>query len=163
MAAPDVGLETRSALVRSHTNYYGYGVQRPAPIVTEDNAAFWDAADGGRLVAQRCAKCGRLRHPPRPMCPECSSLDVEVTTLSGRGVVYSYAVLHHPQHPAFEYPVLAALIDLDEGIRIVSNLVGVEPDEVRIGLPVQVEFVPTEGDHHVPVFRPITVGTSAGR
>ena len=94
------------------------------------------------------------------MCPECHSLDVEVTTLSGRGVVYSYAVLHHPQHPAFEYPVLAALIDLDEGVRVVSNLVGVAPDELRIGVPVQVEFVPTDGDHHVPVFRPLDRGTS---
>jgi uncharacterized OB-fold protein len=139
------------------------GVQRPAPIVTEDSAAFWDAADEGRLVAQRCAACGRLRHPPRPMCPECRSLDVEVVELSGRGVVYSYALLHHPQHPAFEYPVLAVLIDLDEGIRIVSNVVGVEPDQVRIGLPVQVEFVSTDGDHRVPVFRPVDVGGSAGR
>ena len=99
-------------------------VQRPAPVVTEDSAAFWDAADEDRLVTQRCAACGRLRHPPRPMCPECGSLTVEVVELSGRGVVYSYALLHHPQHPAFEYPVLAALIDLAEGIRIVSNLVG---------------------------------------
>ncbi len=137
-------------------------MQRLAPIVTEDNAAFWDAVDEGRLVAQRCANCGRLRHPPRPMCPECNSLAVEVTTLSGRGVVYSFAVLHHPQHPAFEYPVLAALIDLEEGIRIVSNLVGVEPDEIRIDLPVQVEFASTDGDHRVPVFRPIA-DTSAGR
>ena len=103
--------------------------------MTEDSAAFWDAADEGRLVAQRCAACGRLRHPPRPMCPECQSLEVEVVTLSGRGVVYSYAVLHHPQHPAFEYPVLAVLVDLDEGIRVVSNLVGVEADEIRIGMP----------------------------
>jgi uncharacterized OB-fold protein len=139
------------------------GVQRPAPIVTEDSAAFWDAADESRLVAQRCALCGRLRHPPRPMCPECRSLDVEVVELAGRGVVYSYALLHHPQHPAFEYPVLAALIDLDEGIRIVSNVVGVEPDQVRIGLPVQVEFVSTDGDHRVPVFRPVDVGGSAPR
>jgi uncharacterized protein len=138
-------------------------VQRPAPIVTEDNAAFWDAADAGRLVAQWCAKCGRVRHPPRPMCPECNSLEVEMTTLSGRGVVYSYAVLHHPQHPAFEYPVLAALIDLDEGIRVVSNLVGLEPDEIRIGLPVQVEFVSTDGDHRVPVFRPADVDESVAR
>jgi uncharacterized OB-fold protein len=97
------------------------------------------------------------------MCPSCHSLSCAWVDLDGTGTVYSYAVLHHPQHPAFEYPVLAALIDLDEGIRIVSNLVGVEPDEVRIGLAVQVEFVPTDGDHHVPVFRPITVGTSAGR
>jgi uncharacterized OB-fold protein len=163
MGAPDVGLETCLTLATSHTNYYGYCVQRPAPILTEDNAAFWDAADEGRLVAQRCAKCGRLRHPPRPMCPECNSLEVDVTTLSGRGVVYSYAVLHHPQHPAFEYPVLAALIDLDEGIRLVSNLVGVEPDEIRIGLPVHVEFVSTDGEHRVPVFRPVDVEEPAAR
>jgi uncharacterized OB-fold protein len=136
-------------------------VQRPAPIVTEDSAAFWDAADEGRLVAQRCAACGRLRHPPRPMCPECSSLDVEVVELSGRGVVYSYALLHHPQHPAFEYPVLAVLVDLEEGVRIVSNLVGVEPDDIRIGLPVEVEFVATDGEHRVPVFRPVAVDAGA--
>jgi hypothetical protein len=139
------------------------GVQRPAPIVTEDSAAFWDAADQGRLVAQRCAACGRLRHPPRPMCPECSSLDVEVVELSGRGVVYSYALLHHPQHPAFEYPVLAVLVDLEEGIRIVSNVVGVEPNDVGIGIPVQVEFVASDGEHHVPVFRPVSVDDSIAR
>ena len=131
--------------------------------MTEDNAAFWDAADEGRLVAERCAACGRLRHPPRPMCPHCLALEVELTTLSGRGTVYSYAVLHHPQHPAFEYPVLAALIDLDEGIRVVSNLVGVEPDDIRIGLPVQVEFVATDGEHQVPVFRPAEVDASVAR
>jgi uncharacterized OB-fold protein len=138
-------------------------VQRPAPIVTEDSAVFWDAVDEGRLVAQRCVACGRVRHPPRPMCPECGSLDVEVVELSGHGAVYSYALLHHPQHPAFEYPVLAALIDLDEGIRVVSNLVGVEPDDICIGVPVQVEFVTTDGDHHVPVFRPVAVDGSAAR
>jgi uncharacterized OB-fold protein len=129
--------------------------------VTEDSAAFWGAADEGRLVAQRCEACGRLRHPPRPMCPECNSLDVEVAELSGRGVVYSYALLHHPQHPAFEYPVSAVLVDLDEGIRIVSNLVGVEPGDIHIGLPVQVEFVATDGGHQVPVFRPVAVDAGA--
>ena len=138
-------------------------MQRPAPIVTEDSAAFWDAADEGRLVAQRCVKCGRLRHPPRPMCPECQSLDVELVALSGRGTVYSYAVLHHPQNPAFEYPVLGALIDLDEGIRVVSNLVGLEPDEIRIGAPVQVDYVSTDGDHRVPVFRPVDVDEPVAR
>jgi uncharacterized OB-fold protein len=130
---------------------------RPAPIVTEDSAAFWDAADEGRLVAQRCAKCGRLRHPPRPMCPECRSLDVEIVDLSGRGTLYSYALLHHPRHPAFEYPVVAALVDLDEGIRLVSNLVGVDGDGdgIRIGMAVRAEFVETEGGHRIPVFRAV--------
>jgi uncharacterized OB-fold protein len=130
-------------------------VERPAPVITSDNEAFWAAIDDGSLVAQRCASCGRLRHPPRPMCPECSSLSFEMLPLSGRGTVYSYALLHYPQHPAFEYPVLAAVVDLDEGVRLVTNLVGVDPQDVRIDMPVQVEFVAVEGDHQLPVFRPV--------
>jgi hypothetical protein len=128
--------------------------QRPAPIVTEDSAVFWDAAAQERLVAQRCRACGALRHPPRPMCGHCRSLEVEVVALSGRGSLYSYAILHHPQHPAFEYPVLAALVDLDEGVRVVSNLTGVTPAEIRIGMRLEASFVPTAGGGLVPVFRP---------
>lgn len=129
-------------------------VARPAPILTEDNHAFWDAARDGRLVTQRCAGCGRLQHPPRPMCPSCHGLDLEVVDLAGTGVVYSYSILHHPQHPSFEYPVVAALIDLDEGVRILSNLVDVPPEDVRIGMPVEVRFVPTRDEMSVPVFAP---------
>jgi uncharacterized OB-fold protein len=128
--------------------------RRPPPIVTDDSAVFWDAVGEGRLVAQQCGECGALRHPPRPMCPHCRSLVVDVVPLSGRGTLYSYAVLHHPQNPAFDYPVLAALVDLEEGIRIVSNLTGIEPDDIRIGMRVQAEFEPTVGDGSVPVFRP---------
>jgi len=128
--------------------------RRPAPIVTDDSAVFWDAAAEGRLVAQRCATCGRLRHPPRPMCPHCQSLDVDVAELSGRGTVYSYAVLHHPQNPAFDYPLLAVLVDLDEGVRLVSNLTGIDTGDVRIGMGVEVQFVATSGGATVPVFRP---------
>ncbi|MGH9096625.1 MAG: Zn-ribbon domain-containing OB-fold protein [Acidimicrobiales bacterium] len=129
-------------------------VARPAPILTEDNHAFWDAAREGRLVTQRCAGCGRLQHPPRPMCPSCHGLELEVVDLAGTGVVYSYSILHHPQHPSFDYPVVAALIDLDEGVRILSNLVDVPPAEVRIGMPVEVRFVPTRDEMAVPVFAP---------
>jgi len=121
--------------------------------VTDDSAVFWDAAAEQRLVAQRCVGCARLRHPPRPMCPHCHSLEFEVVELSGLGTLYSYAVLHHPQHPAFEYPVLAALVDLDEGIRLVSNLVDVDGD-IEIGMRLRVTFVPTAADRAVPVFRP---------
>jgi hypothetical protein len=127
---------------------------RPAPILTEDNHCFWDAARKGQLVAQRCSGCDRLRHPPRPMCPWCHSLDWDVDELSGRGSVYSYSILHHPQNPAFDYPVIAALVDLDEGIRVLSNLVEVEPGDVVIGMPVVVGFRPTLHDGRVPVFRP---------
>jgi uncharacterized OB-fold protein len=125
---------------------------RPAPVVTDDSKAFWEAARDHRLVAQRCRDCGRLRHPPRPMCPECHSIDLEIVELVGTGTVYSYAILHHPQHPAFSYPVVAALVDLDEGIRVVSNLVGVEPRDVRIGMPVKVTFEETADGMAVPVF-----------
>ena len=127
---------------------------RQAPIVTDDSAVFWDAAGEHRLVAQRCGGCGALRHPPRPMCPHCHSLSWEAVTLSGRGTLYSYAVLHHPQHPAFEYPVLAALVDLDEGVRLVSNLVEVKSADIAIGMRLEVAFIPTADGRSVPVFRP---------
>jgi uncharacterized protein len=130
-------------------------VTRPDPLVTEDSEVFWAAADDCRLVAQRCSACGALRHPPRPMCPHCHSLDFEPQALSGRGTVYSFAVLHHPQNPDFEYPVLAALIDLEEGVRLMSNLRGLDPSEIRIGMPVLVGYVPTVGGHQVPVFEPV--------
>jgi uncharacterized OB-fold protein len=129
--------------------------KRPAPIVTDDSAVFWNAAQEGLLVAQQCRDCGVMRHPPRPMCPLCRSLEIDVVTLAGRGTVYSYAILHYPQNPAFDYPVLAALVDLDEGIRVVSNLIDVAPQDIHVGMRVEVCFVPTIDNGAVPVFRPI--------
>jgi uncharacterized protein len=129
-------------------------IVRPAPILTEDNHSFWDAAREHRLVAQECRECGRLRHPPRPMCPYCHSLDCKIVDLDGEGVVYSYAILHHPQNPAFEYPVIAALVDLAEGVRVVSNLVDADPAEVAIGMPVTVDYRSTRHEGVVPVFKP---------
>jgi uncharacterized protein len=133
-------------------------VSRPAPLLNDDNHVYWEAARNGRLVTQKCQRCDRLRHPPRPMCPVCHSLDFEYIDLSGDGAVYSFAILHHPQNPAFEYPVLAALIDLDEGVRILSNLVDIDPRDISIGMPVTVEFRPTRHDGAVPVFKPKAVG-----
>jgi uncharacterized OB-fold protein len=86
------------------------------------------------------------------MCPNCGSFEIDVIELSGRGTVYSWAVLHHPQNPAFEYPIKAALVDLEEGVRMVSNLIGMEPGDIEIGMPVSVTFVPTAGGNAVPVF-----------
>ena len=88
------------------------------------------------------------------MCPHCRSLAIDVVTLSGRGTLYSYAILHHPQHPAFDYPVLAALVDLEEGVRIVSNLTGIAAQDIRIGMPLEVQFEPTADGGQVPAFRP---------
>jgi uncharacterized OB-fold protein len=128
---------------------------RPAPILTEANQEYWKAAVEGRLAIQQCGACGRLQHPPEPMCPMCQSTQRQTVDVSGHGVVYSYTLLHHPQHPAFDYPVIAALVDLDEGVRVLANLVDVVPHDVRIGMAVTVEFRPTADDLAVPVFRPV--------
>jgi len=88
------------------------------------------------------------------MCPHCQSLEWDEQRLAGTGVLYSYAVLHHPRNPLFEYPVLAALVDLDEGVRIMTNLVDVETAGIRIGMRLAVDFEPTSDGGTVPVFRP---------
>jgi uncharacterized OB-fold protein len=95
------------------------------------------------------------------MCPNCGSLEWTVVDLSGRGTVYSFAVLHHPQNPQFDYPVIAALVDLDEGIRVVSNLVDIPPGQIKIGDPVEVCFAATVDGMAVPVFRPRAPGEEA--
>jgi uncharacterized OB-fold protein len=89
------------------------------------------------------------------MCPSCHSLEWDTLEASGRGSVYSFVVAHHPAIPPFEYPNVIALVELEEGTRIVSNLIGVEPDRVSVGMPVQVEFVQVDEDQVLPQFRPV--------
>ena len=124
------------------------------PIVTPDAQFFWDGADRGELLAQRCTGCSQFHHPPRPMCPDCFSVKQEEVKLSGRGTVYTWIRPHHPAPFGFSEPITVALIDLEEGIRLVSNLYGVAFEEIKAGLPVEVFFEPTKGGHKVPVFRP---------
>ncbi|WP_432861674.1 bifunctional MaoC family dehydratase N-terminal/OB-fold nucleic acid binding domain-containing protein [Microbispora rosea] len=127
---------------------------RPRPAVNRDNAFWFEAAREHRLVIQRCAGCGTLRHPPGPCCPHCGSFDWDAAEASGRGQVYSFVVNHHPRHPAFEYPLIVAVVELDEGTRLVTNLVGVEPGEVEIGMPVVLDWLDADPDLSLPVFRP---------
>jgi uncharacterized protein len=129
---------------------------RPDPIVTADAAFFWEGAKCGELLAQRCASCGDLQHPPRPMCPRCHSVDRELVRLSGRGKVDSWIIPRHPPALGFAQPPIVALIRLEEGIRLVSNLVGFADGQVAIGLEVEVQFDLTIGGFAVPVFRPRT-------
>ena len=130
-------------------------MQRPQPLPGRDSAPFWDAALRGELVGQRCAGCGVFRHPPRPMCPQCQSLKCEWVRLSGRGKVAAQMRPVHPRIPMFDYPLVCVLVDLDEGIRLFSNLYECDPESVEIGMQVEVFFVPTAGDKQVPVFRPV--------
>jgi uncharacterized OB-fold protein len=127
---------------------------RPDPVYTADAAFFWEGVDRGELNCERCTECARLRHPPRPMCPNCHSTKREVVRLTGRGRVLSWIVQRHPAPIGFAEPPVVVLVALDEGIRLVSNLEGADPASIALGLPVEVAFAPTRGGHAVPVFRP---------
>jgi 3-oxo-4,17-pregnadiene-20-carboxyl-CoA hydratase alpha subunit len=127
---------------------------RPRPALTQDNAFWFEGARQHRLLIQRCKQCGTLRHPPRPMCSECRSYEWDVVDASGRGTVYSFVVNHYPQVPAFDYPLAVGLIELEEGTRLVADVIGVEPSEIRVGMPVEVEWVDHDPDLSLPAFRP---------
>jgi hypothetical protein len=127
---------------------------RPDPIETPDTAFFWAAAARGELVGLGCAECGELRHPPRPMCPVCHSTKRVERRLSGRGRVLTWIFPRHPAPIGFAEAPIVALVDLDEGIRLVSNLVDVAPEAIRVGMRVAVRFAPTAGGRAVPVFAP---------
>ena len=114
----------------------------PLPQPTPDDQGFWDACNDGRLVIQKCSGCGALRHLPRPMCPKCRSMRYEWAPMSGRGVVHSFTVVHHPVHPALrdQVPYGVVLVELEEGPRIVSNMLDMPVEDIAIGLPVVVTF-----------------------
>ncbi|MEV0638027.1 bifunctional MaoC family dehydratase N-terminal/OB-fold nucleic acid binding domain-containing protein [Streptomyces sp. NPDC050619] len=126
---------------------------RPRPVVNRDNAGFWEGVRQHRLLIQRCTGCGTLRHPWLPGCATCGGPDWDTVEASGAGTVYSYVVLHHPPFPAFDPPHAVALIELAEGVRMISNVVGVPYDKVRIGLPVRLEFRTYDDELVLPVFR----------
>ncbi len=128
--------------------------KRPRPALTQENRFFFDGAREHRLLVQRCSSCGTLRHPPRPACATCRSFEWEPFEASGRGVIYSYVVNHHPQIPAFDYPLVIALVELEEGTRLVANVTGMTRETVRIGMPVEVGFEAFDDELTLPVFHP---------
>jgi uncharacterized OB-fold protein/acyl dehydratase len=128
---------------------------RPRPAITHDIAFFFEGARQGTLLIQRCAQCGTLRHPPRPACASCGSFEWDTVTSSGRGTVYSFVVVHHPQVGGFDYPLPIAVVELEEGTRLVGDLIGVDPAAVRIGMPVVAEMVAVDDELTIPMFRPV--------
>jgi len=127
---------------------------RPKPPRNQDNAFFWEGVDRGELLIQHCTSCGRLRHPPRPMCPNCQSLEWDTVQSSGRGNVFSFIIPHYPQVPMFEYPYVVAVIALEEGTRLISNVIDIDPGDVSIGMPVEVKFVKVDDELTLPLFAP---------
>lgn len=128
--------------------------EKPRPILRGEEAPFFAAAAEGRLVIQRCPVCQRAVFYPRTLCPHCHDGVPEWTDASGKATVYSFSVLQRAGLPGFEadVPYVVALVDLEEGVRMMANIVNVPPDEVRIGMPVSVTFERRAEDFVVPQF-----------
>jgi uncharacterized OB-fold protein len=128
---------------------------RVAPAVGRDNAFFWEGVEAGELRIQKCGGCGVLRHPPAPLCARCGSTDQGYVVASGRGVVYSHVTHHYPPLAGVEMPHTALLIELEEGVRLISELAkGTDAGNVHIGLPVELVFQTVPGGQVLPAFRP---------
>lgn len=132
---------------------------RPVPEPDEASAFFWDGARDGRLLVQRCANCSAYQYPPDVACIRCQSQELVPTEVSGRGTLYSYAVVDRPYQAGFvaAVPYVVGLIDLPEqaGLRMLTNVVDADPGDLRVGMPVEVVFE-TRGDVVLPQFRPAT-------
>jgi uncharacterized OB-fold protein/acyl dehydratase len=127
---------------------------RIRPPMGHDNAWWWNAVGEGILPIQKCNGCGALHHPPRPMCGQCRSQDLGFIESTGQGTVHTFTVIRHPQFPGYDFPILAALIDLEEGVRIVSNVVECDPADVHIGMAVEAFIHEDEDGFKLPLFRP---------
>jgi len=123
------------------------------PTPDPDDQYFWDGVEREVLLLQRCAECSVVRQPPSPMCPHCHSLNWDTQEASGRGEVHSWIVSHHPSQ-ADTSPRIVALIELEEGVRLVSNLQEIEADKVRNDMAVELMFMDFDGIK-LPQFRPI--------
>ena len=128
----------------------------PSPLADVITLPWWQAASEHRLVVQRCTACGHTRLPPAPVCPECRSADSEWQEVSGHGEVYTYTVVHRPIAAGQPLPTVIAVIALEGagGVRMISNLVGVNPDEIRIGMPVELVWEDMSAELAIPRFRP---------
>jgi uncharacterized protein len=126
--------------------------QAVSPTVDHDDEFFWNGVLEGRLLVRRCAGCRSLQHPPSPMCPQCGSLEWDVQELSGRGTLHSWILSQHPSAPD-DMTRIVALVELDEGVRLVSNLCEVDVADVENDMLLEVVFAEVDGVT-LPQFRP---------
>lgn len=126
-------------------------VAHPRPAITHDNAFFWEGLAQRKLLFQSSG--GRLRHPPGPMDPVTGSLEFDIVEASGKGTIHSFVIMHQPRMPGFDYPLPVVLVELEEGVRIVANMIDATPDDVAIGRAVTAEFVEVEPGYVLPAFR----------
>lgn len=132
----------------------------PVPLPTEEAEPFFEALRAGRLAIQHCKSCGVLAHPPGAMCRACGGIDFDWQTMSGQGEVYSYVVTHQAVHPALNgyTPMATVEVALAEGPHLTTNLVDVPPDEIEIGMAVEVVFEDVGDGVVLPLFRRLPAG-----
>ena len=130
---------------------------RVIPVPTPETQHYWDGAKAGELRLQRCTDCGHIYFPPRPFCPTCGSRAVEVFTASGCGRLFSYVINHLPS-PGFTPPFAIAVVELEEGPRLMSNIVGCPqtPEALQIDMPLEVTFERLTDEITLPQFKPAT-------
>ncbi len=132
--------------------------RRPLPRIDEESKGFWEACRRHELYVQQCRSCGKLRYYPRAVCPACLSDDTAWVLSSGLGTVYTYTVTYQNQAAGFRdaLPYVLAYVELEEGVRLLTNIVDCAPDTVRIGMPVEVVYEDVNGELALPKFKPLT-------
>jgi len=133
---------------------------KPLPKPTAVSKKFWEAAKKQELLVQKCKDCGRLIYYPRMFCTECLSSKLDWQKVSGKGKVYTYSIVYRPPLKAYEpdVPYVLAVIELEEGPHMLSNVIGCKPEEVKIGMDVEVVFEEVTPDITLPKFKPIHPG-----
>lgn len=129
---------------------------RPRPRPSGASEPFWEGTRRGEFRIQRCSSCRTAVFYPRYNCTHCGSRDLEWQAIAGRGTLHTYTVARRPTHPAFaeRVPYVIAIVELDEGPRVTTNLVDCDPDTVRIGMRVELTFEPEREGVAIPLFRP---------
>lgn len=130
---------------------------KPVPVPTKDTQPYWDGCKQHELRVQKCAACGHYQFYPRLYCTACMSDRVEWVKTVGRAKVLSYTIIYRPVTQAFagDVPYVVAMVTLDEGPQMMTNIIGCEPEKVHIGMPVQVTFDDWTEEISVPKFKPV--------
>jgi uncharacterized OB-fold protein len=131
--------------------------QKPLPVPNPDTKPFWDGCKKHQLRFQKCKACGHIRWPAAIICPDCHAKETEWIAAAGKGIVYSFTVYHQAFHPAFEddIPYVTAIIELDEGPHLLSNIVDCTPDDVYCDMPVEVTWEDVDEEFSLPKFKPV--------
>lgn len=130
--------------------------EKPLPVKTPENAPYWESAKAHALKLPRCSSCGHFRHPPADHCSSCLSDEAEWREVSGRGTLYSFTIVHQRYDPSFadSLPYNIAVVELEEGPRLVSNVVDVDNQSLRVGMPLTITYDDITDEFTLPKFRP---------